>query len=406
MLKIILFEDHQFIGFCPLIYWRTVFELFCGRRTLMDRAAHYLKKPITGLWVRDWIAGHAAQHCQVPVNSAAEPGTVLVNGRWLVTGPVEFHSPPCVGTKDGAVVYVACDEQLARRLSPQAMLDAAQCRRLLEGVRREEVEAVLVGYPWDLITYNSEALENDWMSVSHGIEGTVSSSAVIVDISRVGVEHGATVKPTACLDASTGPVHISHNATVEAHVIIQGPAYIGPGTLVKPHTHIYGGTSIGPFCKVGGEIDATIIASHSNKQHHGFLGHSYVGSWVNIGAGTSNSDLKNTYGPIRMRIGRDQIDTGRHFLGAVIGDHVKIGINQSIPTGASIGFAASLFTSALLPKYVPSFAWLTDAGTGQGDPKRLMETARVVMARRNVTLCEEAEKLFLNLPEIARQLEG
>ncbi|MFH0982696.1 MAG: putative sugar nucleotidyl transferase [Planctomycetota bacterium] len=401
-----LFEDDGFRGFCPLIYWRTVFELVCGRRTMMDRAAHYLKQPVAGLWTRDWMAGHAAQQCQIPVNVPAEAGTVLVNGRWLVRNYVNFRQGPFVGTKDGAVVYVVCDNPLARRLSPAVMLDADRCHEVLHGAPQEEVEALLVRYSWDLVARNGETLDDDWMSGAHEIEGTISSSAVIEDIARISVKHGATIKPTAYLDASTGPVHVSYNATVESHATIQGPAYIGPGTVVRPHAHIHGGTSIGPFCKVGGEIDATIMCGYSNKQHEGFLGHAYVGSWINLGAGTTNSDLKNTYGPVRMRVAGEDVDTGEHFLGAVIGDHAKIGINQTLPTGASIGFAANVFTSSGVPRYVPSFGWLTDEGMAQGDPRRLVETARTMMRRRNVDLCAEAEKLFLSIPEYAKALEG
>jgi UDP-N-acetylglucosamine diphosphorylase/glucosamine-1-phosphate N-acetyltransferase len=406
MARIVLFEDHGFRAFGPLVYWRTVGELLCGRRTMMDRAAHRLKQPIAGLWTRDWIAAHAAQQCQVPVNAPADGDTVLVNGRWMVKKAAEFKPAPFVGTKDGAVAYVSCDGPLARRLTPAVLLDADRTREMLHGVPQEEVEALLVRYPWDLIARNGEILEDDWMFSSHGIEGTVSSSAVIVNMAQVHIGHGATIKPTAYLDASTGPVHISYNATIEAHATIQGPAYIGPASLVKPNAHLYGGTSIGPCCKVGGEIDATIICAHSNKQHDGFLGHSYLGSWINLGAGTTNSDLKNTYGSIRMRLGGQDLDTGRRLLGAVIGDHTKIGINQSIPTGATIGFGVNVFTSAVVPKYVPSFAWLTDAGLAQADPRRLVETARVVMARRNVELGAEGEKLFLSLPEWAKTLEG
>ena len=406
MAGVVLFEDHEFRGFCPLIYWRTVCELLCGRRTLMDRAAHSLKQPVTGLWTRDWMVDHAAQHCQVPVNVPVEDGTVLVNGRWLVKRSVEFKPAPFVGTKDGAVAYIACDGQLARRLRPEVMLDADRTREILHGTPQEEVEAFLARYPWDLIAKNGEALEDDWLSGSHGIEGTISSSAVVVDMARVSIGHGATVKPMACLDASTGPVHISYNATVEPHVTIQGPAYVGPGVIVQPHAYIHGGTSVGPFCKVGGEIDATIVCGYTNKVHTGFLGYSYLGSWINVGAGTTNSDLKNTYGPVHMQIAGERIDTGQRLLGAVIGDHAKIGINQTIPSGASIGFAAMVFTSSVVPAYVPSFAWLTDAGPAQGDAQKLVETARVVMGRRDVELCAVGEGLFLSVPERAKELEG
>ncbi|MCP4589634.1 MAG: hypothetical protein GY842_02710 [bacterium] len=406
MARVYLFEDHRYAGFCPLIYWRTVFELLCGRRTLMDRIAYCLKEPIACLWTREWMAGLAAQHCQMPVNNPAESGTVLINGRWLADGPLEHQAAPFVGRCGDDVVYVACDDALAAKLSPEVMLDEDRAREVLDGLPCEDVEARMVRYPWDLLARNSELLEDDWMSCAHGIEGTISSSAIIVDLARVSVGHGAVIKPTACLDATTGPVHISYNATVESHVTIQGPAYIGPCSVVKPHTYLYGGTSVGPFCKVGGEIDGSIFCGYSNKQHEGFLGHSYLGSWVNIGADTANSDLKNTYGTVRMRIGRETLDTGQRFLGTVIGDHSKIGISQAIPTGASIGFAVNTFTSSILPTFLPSLSWLTDDGMATGDPQRLLETARTVMGRRNVALCSNVEGLFSRIRELTQELEG
>ena len=406
MAKIILFEDDRFRDFGPLIYWRTVFELLCGRRTQMDRAATALRQHVWGLWTREWIAAHAAEQCQVPVNGPADADTVLVNGRWLLERPMNFQPGPFVGMAGGSIAYISCDEGLARRLSPAVLLDAARAAEALQGVPQDGVDTALVQYPWDLITRNGAVLEDDWMYGAHGIEGTVSSSAVIIDMARVHIGHGATIKPTACLDASTGPVHISYDATVEAHVTIQGPAYIGPGTLVKPHTHIYGGTSVGPCCKVGGEIDSSIICGHSNKQHGGFLGHSYLGSWINVGAGTTNSDLENTYAPVRMRIAGAEVETGRQFLGAVIGDHTKIGVNQTLPPGASIGFAANVFSSNIVPTYVPPLARLTDAGLSPGDVRQVIHTARIVMARRNVDLSAEGEKLFLRAPELAQTLEG
>lgn len=187
---------------------------------------------------------------------------------------------------------------------------------------------------------------------------------------------------------------------------IAGPAYIGPGTIVNPRCHIHGGTTIGPLCKVGGEIDACIIAGYSNKQHDGFLGHSYVGSWVNLGAGTVNSDLKNTYGSVRVPVNGREVDTGLTFFGSVIGDHVKLGIGQTLATGASIGFAAMAACSRMLPKFVPSFSWLTDAGRAEGDPERLLATARRAMQRRDVTCGQTEAQLFLGLARTAREWES
>jgi hypothetical protein len=160
------------------------------------------------------------------------------------------------------------------------------------------------------------------------------------------------------------------------------------------------------MCKIGGEIDACIIDGYSNKQHGGFLGHAYVGRWVNIGAGAENSDLKNTYSPVRSPVRGQDVDTGGLLFGGVIGDHAKLGINTSIPTGAVIGFAAMAATSRTLPKFVPSFAWLTDDGMAQGKPDRLLDVATRMMVRRKVDMTDAEVELFLDLGERCKQFES
>ncbi|MFQ5489183.1 MAG: putative sugar nucleotidyl transferase, partial [Phycisphaerae bacterium] len=398
--NMVLFEDAGYRGLLPLTYWRTVFGLRCGRKTLMDRAAMQLNCAVSGLWTRDWQAAVSAERFLVPVNQPVEAGAVLVNGRWLAQGPVEFAPGPFVGTSGGQIAYISCDAALASRIGPQDLLDVERARTLLESVAHGEVAAKLIDRPWDLISSNAQALKADWQPDDRGREGKVSSSALMLEPDHIFIGPDAEVEPTAVMDATGGPIYVSQGARIRPHAYVEGPAYIGPGSVVHPHSHIRGGTTLGPMCKVGGEIDACIFAGYSNKQHHGFLGHAYVGSWVNLGAGTVNSDLKNTYGPVRAALPDGEIDTGAIFYGAVIADHVKTGIQQNIPTGASIGFGAMAAVGRVLPKFVPSFSWMTEAGHSQGDPERLLSTARKMMERRDVTCSEATTELFR---EIARR---
>ena len=144
---------------------------------------------------------------------------------------------------------------------------------------------------------------------------------------------------------------------------------------------IHAGTTIGPVCKVGGEIEASILHGYSNKQHDGFLGHSYVGTWVNIAADCINSDLKNTYGTVRVPINGRPVETGEMFVGMLVGDYSKLGINVSFPTGAVVGFCSSVF-AAQSPKFVPSFVWVDGDAWMSFDEDRGMEIVEKVMARR------------------------
>lgn len=145
------------------------------------------------------------------------------------------------------------------------------------------------------------------------------------------------VDPSCVFDTSTGPIMIGNNVTIEPFCYIAGPVMIGDHTIIRSGARLKHGVTIGPTCKIGGEVEASVIDSFSNKQHDGFLGHSYVGSWVNLGGNTNNSTLKNTYGEITMA----GISTGEQFLGCIIGDYVKTAINTSIFTGKIIGFRAA-----------------------------------------------------------------
>jgi UDP-N-acetylglucosamine diphosphorylase/glucosamine-1-phosphate N-acetyltransferase len=207
------------------------------------------------------------------------------------------------------------------------------------------------------------------------------------------------------LDAEEGPIYIGANVKISPHVSIQGPCYIGEDTLIQASAVIREATSIGPVCKVGGEVEASIIHSYSNKQHDGFLGHSYLGQWINIAADSINSDLKNTYGKVRVPINGIEVDSGQMFVGLTVGDHSKCGINSSFATGSIVGFSANLFMSAHIPKFVPSFAWYTDSCRESYDAQRGLEVARKVMARRKVELAAAQQRLYIRLMDEAKRHE-
>jgi len=403
---IALFEDAEFVNLLPLVYGRTVFELRCGRKTLLDRLARSLGQPVSALWTRDWLAAVATERLQLPVNVPAAEGTLLVNARALVPSRMTFQRPPFAGTRDGQIVYIACDAELGRRLRPEDLLSPERRAGLLERIPHAPVDVPMVNYLWDLVTHNAEHLAADWTGEDRGLEGRVSSSAVLIEPDSIHVGQRAVVEPTAVLDAQNGPIYVSEQSRIAPHAYVGGPAYIGPGSVVHPHSYIHGGTTLGAMCKVGGEIDNCIITGYSNKQHDGFLGHSYVGGWVNLGAGTANSDLKNTYGTVRVSLNAREVDTGLRFFGAVIGDHVKTGIGTMLPTGAVVGFGSMAACSRIVPKFVPSFSWLTDEGWAAADVERLLATARQVMQRRDVTCSPAEEALFREVSRRAPQCEG
>lgn len=405
MRSIVLFEDEGYANLLPLLYWRTTFELRIGRKIVLDRTAQCLGLPVQGVWTRDWMAPVAAVRCGAPANQSVGESTVLVNGRWVFDDSVTLPETPTVGMNDGQVAYVVCDAALASKLSPAVMLDPKSRDAALKGIEAVMAPGKLIRYPWDIVGSLGDLLADDWREGDATIETELPPGVSIDDAERIHIGERVSIHPTAVLDTSEGPIFISDDVRVAALAVIEGPCYIGPGTHIHPHARLHGGNAIGPVCRLAGEIDGCVIQGYSNKQHAGFLGHAYVGTWVNIGAGATNSDLKNTYGTIRSRADGAEVDTGRMFFGGVIADHVKIGINATVPTGAVFGFAANVVTTRIAPKWVPSFGWVGEEGIAPGDPSKLLDVATKVMARRGLDMTDEEVELFLDLEARARSHE-
>ena len=167
---------------------------------------------------------------------------------------------------------------------------------------------------------------------------------------------------------------------------IMGPAVIGKNSLIKAGSKIYGGTTIGPTCKVGGEVESSIILGFSNKQHDGYLGHSYLGEWVNLGADTNTSDLKNDYTSVKVTIESETFDTTSLFVGLLMGDHSKSAINTQFNTGTAVGISSNIFMSGFPPKWIPSFSWVGEDGLQLYRLDKAIEVAKTVAQRREVTL--------------------
>ena len=225
----------------------------------------------------------------------------------------------------------------------------------------------------------------------------VPAGAASVGGHALYVEEGAVIEPFTFFDLTAGPVLVRRGATVQAFSRVIGPCAIGVGSIVG--TDRIGVSSIGERCRVHGELTMSIVLGHTNKTHDGFVGHSYLGRWVNLGAGTITSNLKNTYGPIRLWTPAGERVTGLTFLGSFIGDYARTGIGTRLTTGCVIGAGASLVTASS-PKLVPPFAWGGGDGTGTATPvsfdrfalPKFLEVADRQMARRDVPLTDPGRR--------------
>jgi UDP-N-acetylglucosamine diphosphorylase / glucose-1-phosphate thymidylyltransferase / UDP-N-acetylgalactosamine diphosphorylase / glucosamine-1-phosphate N-acetyltransferase / galactosamine-1-phosphate N-acetyltransferase len=219
----------------------------------------------------------------------------------------------------------------------------------------------IITHPWDIFKYNDWALRKDFELITKGrASQVISSSNKTINDADIFIEAGASVEHVI-LNATHGPIYIGKNATVMEGALIRGPVAICEGAVVKMGTKIYGATTVGPFCMVAGEIKNAVLFGYSNKAHDGYLGDSVLGEWCNLGAGTSNSNVKNTAGEVKYWSNADQqqIATGNKG-GLLMGDYSKAAINTSFNTGTIVGVCCNVFSAGLTPTFIPDFCWGAD----------------------------------------------
>jgi UDP-N-acetylglucosamine diphosphorylase/glucosamine-1-phosphate N-acetyltransferase len=257
-------------------------------------------------------------------------------------------------------------------------------------------------YPWELVNKNAELIKQDYAALGKKEnEGTIDNrTAVYGSQENVYVGKGAFIEAHVTLDARDGPIFIGNETMVQTGSRITGPTYIGNNTIISSGL-IREGCSIGHVCRVGGELAETIIQGYTNKNHTGFIGHAYIGEWVNMGAATTNSNLKNTYGTVQVTIKGRSTDTGRTKVGCFIGDHAKTSIGTQIYTGKKIGVASQVH--GFVTKDVPSFTiWSESLGSKPVELylQSAIETQNRVLSQRGVKQTKEDVELLKKLFEI------
>jgi UDP-N-acetylglucosamine diphosphorylase/glucosamine-1-phosphate N-acetyltransferase len=398
-MQVVLYEDGRHRSFGPLACLRPVFALRCGALRLHEklecrrRGWRVLLSPRPAL--ADVFAG------QFPgrgTNGLVEEPTVLLSAGAVadeaLLKALETASGETVLLAAGVPVGARVERDVRKRV--EALRSADGDVGALGLSATAEVPARVVSYPWDLVRLTPDEIAADAEAIGRmgEIRGSVHPGAHLVEPGRIAIGDGSTIAPGAVIDATAGPVLIGNGATVMANAVVIGPAAIGDGSSVKVGAKIYGGTSIGPVCKVGGEVEGSVFQSHTNKQHDGFLGHSYLASWVNIGAATDNSDLKNNYGNVRVEIAGEVRDTGLTFVGATIGDHSKTAIGTKLTTGTVIGVFCNVLAAGFAPKVIPAFSWGGPDGFTPYEIEKALDTARRVVARRGERLTPAEESLI------------
>jgi UDP-N-acetylglucosamine diphosphorylase/glucosamine-1-phosphate N-acetyltransferase len=349
----------------------------------------------TGRRARWLLAGPAQQAFReadspAPARGTLPAGTLVVHSRCAVAltpVPDDTTVLHCAGP-DGlprvAAVFLRAPEPVATFADGTLTLE--QLARRHHGRRTgRPVAGVWCDAVWDVLPALGRLLAADVAHLAHALRcrRVGAEAALVLGPHGVWLEDGAEVEPLTVFDTTAGPVLLRRGARVQAFSRVSGPCYVGAGTLLSGGR--VGGSAIGDQCKVQGEVSASVFLGQANKAHDGFVGHSVLGRWVNLGAGTTTSNLKNTYGPVALWTPDGLRDTGQQFLGTLFGDHVKTGIGLRLTTGCVLGAGANV-VDRMPPKVVPPFAWGGGAPYDTYDVERFLETATRVMARRGMVL--------------------
>jgi UDP-N-acetylglucosamine diphosphorylase / glucose-1-phosphate thymidylyltransferase / UDP-N-acetylgalactosamine diphosphorylase / glucosamine-1-phosphate N-acetyltransferase / galactosamine-1-phosphate N-acetyltransferase len=405
-----VFEDSQLDRLFPLTYTRAACELRVGARTLLQRMARNLKQPIAGVLVRSALAETLRQRLpSIPVNPplSTKDGILLVNARWLALaddpwpffGGEEIPEPDSAGLSQNSIVWMHLSPRLVGRIDVSKLHEARTLETVLTDVRRQSANATLINRPWDLLTHQNAAIAEDFAALGQTNEASLLPGVFLLNPRQIHLARDVKIWPGAVLDAENGPIIVGQGTQIRSHAVITGPVAIGEQCLIRNQSDIREECSFGPHCRVGGEIINSVFLGYANKQHHGFLGQTLVGEWANLGAGTTTSNMKNNYGTVRMPLNGREEPTGRQFMGSVIGDHAKLGIGTYLSTGTVVGFASHVVVPRP-PRFVPSFAWLTDKGMERADFEKLEQLAVTVMARRHVSYSPADHALWVSIASV------
>jgi len=410
--SILIFETERVESLYPFSVMHTAWEVRCGALRLFEKVKKYFpeskiiysgrKEHLSSFLKRfDHDSQEMERENILILHSAILPEKIFYQN--LQTAYSEFKKK---NKEDKSVVFTVNNTPVAayviasERVNPDEKDKDLFPKFLYEfagGLEPVEVPPPkVINYLWDAFDLIGDAIADDfdYFENSADFEQLKNNGVSFAKEKNIKIGKDCNIAPGVVLDASEGHIIIGNNVKIMPNAVIIGPVFIGDNSIIKIGAKIYENTSIGEWCKVGGEVENSVIHAYSNKQHEGFLAHSYLGEWVNLGADTNTSDLKNTYGEIRVKQRELEVDTGRMFLGLLCGDHTKSAINTSFTTGTVAGVSGIIVADGFLPASIPSFAWRGTKDCMLYKVDKAIEIAKKVMKRRGKKLLEEEEKLL------------
>jgi len=369
----ILFDSAHRNNLLPLTFTRPVADLRIGILTIREK------------W--EFMLGEKTSTLTEPYLSEKFPlvkaeSNILINGSVC---PNKELVQEIVSLKPG--------QTLVRDETIIAMALTAETLETFDGEAGDDIQTISVDNDyvkidntWDLFKYNDRVLREDFEMITKGRKSQpLSKTNSLINPKDIFVEEGAVVE-YSILNASTGPIYIGKESEIMEGAKVRGPLALCNNSVLKMDAKIYGATTIGPHSKVGGEVNNSVILGYSNKAHDGFLGHSVIGEWCNLGADTNTSNLKNTYEEVKLWCYSEDafVQTGLQFCGLVMGDHSKSGINTMFNTGTVVGVNANIYGSGFQRNFVPSFSWGGTHGFSDFDLRKAIKIATAVFKRRSL----------------------
>ncbi len=383
----ILFDDNHRNHLLPFTFTRPVCDIRCGILTIREKWEKLLSAKTSSL---------SESYLQKKFPAELSSDNLLINGALF---PSDKLLSSLLALKKGEalisnenILGIRLDENGAKNFSVTGLPDSVKKISFTEKVN-------LFRHNWEIFKWNEQAIADDFELLTKNRKSAkINDTNKLIHPEKIFIEDGADVN-YAVLNASKGYIYIGKNSTIMEGVTIRGPFALGEYSEIKMQAKIYGATTIGPHCKVGGEINNSVIFGYSNKAHDGFLGNSVIGEWCNLGADTNNSNLKNDYSEVKLwnYVLQSFEKTGLQFCGLMMGDHSKCGINTMFNTGTVVGVFANIFGAGFPRQVVPSFSWGGATGFTEYKIDKAMEVAKLVMERRNISLTEIDKEILMHI---------
>jgi UDP-N-acetylglucosamine diphosphorylase/glucosamine-1-phosphate N-acetyltransferase len=395
MKNIILFDNDFRNNLLPLVFTRPVCELRVGILTVREKWEKRLKgrvSYITQPYLLDKFPIHISSDNYI-INGSVLPSDALC-------ASIEKLETNQALLRNGELIAARMSELQLHNLMEENDIDE------LKGFEMEDTPLIEIVHVWDIFLLNDAEIKNDFALLTHNRTSQPFSKTnqVIGNPNLIFLESGARAE-CSVFNTKSGPIYLGKDSEVMEGCLLRGSLAVCEEATIKMGAKIYGATTIGPHCKAGGEIGNSVLLGYSNKGHDGYLGNSVLGEWCNLGADTNTSNLKNNYEPVKLWSydANKFVKTGLQFLGLIMGDHSKCGINTMFNTGTVVGVSANVYGGGYPRNFIPSFSWGGTAGFETYRFEKAFDTAQRVTDRRHITLNEEDEKILKHIFEETAQ---